>query len=375
MANIGPPSQYQEELGVQLAMAAGAIALLGWGTWEFFHADLVYWSLRLNWSLVGALTWGPFAGWATAMRHAMANMAASAPHAEAGDYWDLLNASSRIYIPLVVLVAAALAWKIWKHPSNHAHRAITPERLRWIMSVHAPAIIPVLYYGDLLTSNPDEHRTLATPKEWALERRLVVNNRLDRSKARAALIEQLGRRIHSPQDLEPHERALFAAFGARLFADGKDHAQTQTLLDALNRSCHQGTYNGKRGYPVLSVTDEAFEKYAGHPDVSEWIAAHPYSRTLLHAMHLAAIKLGKAPSSHFRWLKGMDRTLWAALNSSGRKTPWAEAGAVFAQTQWENYLQGLCHRLTEPHLDDVLDALEAALEKAGLQITPSKRNA
>lgn len=370
MASSGPHSHYQEDIGVQVAMLVATILLSSWILWEFFHAELVYWSLRLNWILLGGLTWGPTAQWASATRHNMEIMAASALRTEPGPYWELLNTSSRIYIPFVLIAAALLARKIWNHPSNHAHRVITADRLRWIMSVHAPAIIPVLYYGDLLTTDPEEHRPLASPKEWALQHRLVINHRLDRHRARDLLIAQLGRRITSPYDLKPHERAMFAVFGARLFADGKEHGQTQALLDELNRSCHRGTFNGKRGYPVLSITDNLFEKYARHRDVDEWVATHPFSRTLLHAMHLAAIKLGKAPSSHFRWLKGMDRCLWAALNSTGRKTPWIEGCAVFAQTQWENYVHGLGYSLTEPHLDDVLNAIEVALEKAGIQLSP-----
>lgn len=168
--------------------------------------------------------------------------------------------------------------------------------------------------------------------------------------------------------MQPQEKAMFAIFGTRLFAQDTDAEKVtaQDLLDRLNRSCHQNTWNGRKGYPDLSITDKAFAQYATHPDVSGWLQKHAYPRTLLHAMHKEALTTGKLPSSHFRWLKGMDRGLWYALNTTGRKAPFLESAAVFSQTLWEDLAHEHGYQLTEPYVDDAIDGLEAYLGKIGL---------
>lgn len=168
--------------------------------------------------------------------------------------------------------------------------------------------------------------------------------------------------------MQPQEKAMFAIFGTRLFARDTDTEKVtaQDLLDALNRSCHQNTWNGRKGYPDLSITDKAFAQYVTHPDVPGWLQKHAYPRTLLHAMHKEALHTGKLPSSHFRWLKGMDRGLWYALNTTGRKTPFLESAAVYTQTLWEEFAHENGHRLTKPFVDDAIDGLEAYMVKIGL---------
>ncbi|WP_043598497.1 hypothetical protein [Dyella ginsengisoli] len=367
-----PLPHHKEDPMVGIGIAVGVVVLLLWVIWWLFHGQIAYWSLRLNWTLLGALDWS----WLPAVsstRRGLAQLAGQSAVLGAGTLWSALQRSGVWLSPVVVVAAGLLALKVWRHTSNHVHRAITPDRLAWIMAKHAPAIIPMLYAPNLLCSDPPEHRSMLTPDEWALHHQLVVNERLDKPKAQALLADQLGRRVASLQELQPHERALFAVFAARLLSDGRDLARAQELLDRLNYSCHTGTFKGMRGFPDFSIAEGAFSDYAELPAAKQWLATHGYVSTLLHAMHLEAIKLGKLPSSHFRWLKGIDRPLWAALNTTGRKTPFIESLAVFTQARWETYLdQMIGIQLTEPHLSDALTALETYLAKVGLISTPKK---
>jgi intracellular multiplication protein IcmP len=50
--------------------------------------------------------------------------------------------------------------------------------------------------------------------------------------------------------------------------------------------------SGKKGYPDLSLADDAFKKYAAHPEAQTWLDKHPYPRTMLYAMHQQASNLG-----------------------------------------------------------------------------------
>jgi len=365
-------SKGQTDLAYLGLMALFILFVGGWLLWWAFHSDLVYWSTWLDWHILGGLAWIWSPPWLTRLRSALANAASYAPEVSPSQLWAILDRGGLVFLPVMLGLLLLLGLSMRKHPSNHVRRAISPDVLRWIMARHAPAIIPTLYYPNLLENDPPEFRSFDTPEEWALRHHLVVNQRLDRGRTKALLISELGRRISTPYDLEPHERALFAVFGARLLSNGEDISAAQQLLDKLNFSCHTGTWQGRKGFPDLALAEPYFEKYAAHPDAKEWLAAHGYSRTLLHAMHQEAIQKGKVPSSHFIWLMPMDRGLYVALNTSGRKVPFVESLAVFTQTRWEAFARTLGLQLTQPHLDDAVDALNSYLEKVGL-VAPSAK--
>lgn len=365
-------SKGQSDLAYTSFMALFIVVIGGWLLWWAFHTDLVYWSTWLDWHILTGVAWIWSPNWLTSTRNALANAAAYSPQVTPTQLWEVLNRGGLVLLPMMLLLLLLLGMKMRKHPSNHVRRAISPDVLRWIMAKHAPAIIPTLYYPNLLENDLAEFRSFESPEEWSLRHHLVVNNRLDRKRATALLCESLGRRLTSLDDLDPHERALFAVFGARLLSNGEDIAVAQQLLDKLNFSCHRGTWQGRRGFPDLTIAQPYFDKYAAHPDATDWLATHGYSRTLLHAMHQEAIQKGKVPSSHFIWLLPMDRGLYCALNTSGRKVPFVESLAVFTQTRWESFAQTLGLQLTEPHLDDAIDALNGYLEKVGL-VAPSAK--
>ena len=147
----------------------------------------------------------------------------------------------------------------------------------------------------------------------------------------------------------------------------------------MNKSCHTHTFNGKRGYPDLSLCEKIFEKFAAHPEVQMLAEQHPYERTFMSALHkracysgnlevitsatLASVGSGDFASVNFRWLKGMDRTLWYTLNCTGRQSPFVENAGVYAQTLWEQYVADVGYVLSEPYVEDAIDGLQAYLIK------------
>lgn len=170
------------------------------------------------------------------------------------DLLRLLNISGYFFIFAPILLALRGFRAAHRHSANKTRRVITVETLPWVMSNHSPAIIPSLYYGDphtlLLNDDPPEHRSAIHPEEWALQHGLIVNRRLDRERCRELLVKDLGSPIKSLNELSVTERALFAVFGARLLSDGRDMKKAQELLDALNRSCHHNTHEGKKAIPT-----------------------------------------------------------------------------------------------------------------------------
>lgn len=360
------PEVKRDEMGMvylgMLALAASGVYII----WSTSHADISYYGLKWAWHQLGLFDW-PFMP--DAIRHWRAEMVALAATPAAVKFDPLLanmNRAGYLFVWIPVLLTMRGIKIAIRHPANRTRRQITAATLPAIMATHSPAIIPSLYYGDLLNTDPEEHRGSMNPEEWVARHSLLVNGVIERDRCRALLTEDLGAPVTALSQLSAHEQALFAVFGARLLSDGKDLKQAQELLDSLNRSCHQPNHQGKKGYPDLSLAEAAFDKYARHPAAGEWLAKHPYPRTLLHAMHKAALASGKLPSSHFRWLKGIDRRLWYALNTTGRKSPFVESAAVFTQTLWEEFTFDNGYRLTEPCLDDAIDGIEAYLVKIGL---------
>ncbi|RSZ55255.1 conjugal transfer protein TrbA [Massilia atriviolacea] len=338
--------------------------------WLAAHGDISYWGLKWTWHQLGCADWALSPGFVKQWRHEAATLALNPESLSLEQLVKVMNKAGYLFIWIPLAMTLRSAWLAHTHPANRTRRRITAQNLPRIMAKHSPAVIPSLYYGDLLNTDPYDHRSAINPEEWAATNSLIVNGMLDRIRCRALFVADLGAPVSSLSDLSRHEKAMFAIFGARLLADGADHGAAQVLLDQLNRSCHTGSWNDRRGYPDLALCDAAFAKYASHPDAEKWLAKHPYPRTLLHAMHAAALAFGRLPSSHFRWLKGIDRPLWYALNTTGRKAPFVESAAVFTQTMWEDFASDRGYRLTQPCVDDAVDGIEAYLVKVGL-LSPS----
>jgi len=338
--------------------------------WYTNHATISYYCLKFAWFVLGALDWSWSPEIIRSWRLQIAQLAAQSGQLKFDQLLTVMNRAGYFFVWIpVILAIKGIKTAIEKH-KKQPKRKITIQTLPWLMAKHAPAVIPSLYYGNpndlLLNVDPPEHRGALNPEEWVTQHHLLINSQLDRDLCRTLLVKQLGTKLTSIDDLNSHERALFAVFAARLFGTHKDHGSAQKLLDELNYSCHKGTWNGQKGYPILTIADDQFAKFSKSPAVREWLAKHAYSRTLLHAMHKEALKSGKLPSSHFRWLKAMDRGLWYALNTTGRKTPFVESAAVFCHTMWEEYAADLNYQLTEPYVDQAIDGVEAYLRKIGI---------
>ena len=349
-----------------IGLAAGFVCFL----WYTSHADIAYYALKWAWYQLAVLDWPFMPNAIRQWRQEAAYLASNPASVSFGQLLAVINKTGYLYVWLpIVLTVRGLMLAI-RHKANLTRRKVTVQTLPWIMSKHSPAIIPSLYYGDrdtlLLNVDPPEHRSALNPEEWVEQHGLLINGTLDRARCRELLIADLGKPVAALSELNAQERALFAVFGMRLLLGGKDIMRAQDLLDELNRSCHTNNWNGMKGYPDLSLADKAFAKYAEHPDAQSWLAKHPYPRTLLHAMHKAALASGKLASSHFRWLKGMDRPLWYALNTTGRKGPFLESAAVFSQTLWEDFAFDSGYQLAEPCIDDAIEGVEIYLIKIGL---------
>lgn len=338
--------------------------LLVYILWNKYHFEIVTKSTYYSYHIVNRLT---FLEFFKELKKEAAFLYKNAGQVTFSQLISHLNKISYLFVIIPVLLTLNALRRATKHPANYSQRKINIQNLPHIIAHHSPAIIPSLYYGDeetlLLNVDSEEHKSALTPEEWAVKHQLVINGFLDIERCKKCFVEDLGKKINSIDELTHVEKVFFAIFATRIFGEKTELKQAQELLDALNRSCHFNSWQGKRGYPDLTLTNKVYKKFSNHPKIGEWIEKHSYSRTLLHAMHKQALKVGKLPSSHFRWLKGMDRGLFYALNTTGRKTPFVESAAVFTQTLWEEFVFERNIKLEEPAIEDAVMGLQNYLKK------------
>lgn len=285
----------------------------------------------------------------------------------------VMNRTAGILLAPLSIVVAWGVIAIRNHPMNHTRREINIHTLPHIMARFSPAIIPALCYGDkktqLLNCDPPEHRSAQAPEEFALQHHLILGQRLDRDKSRTLFNQQLGTPLKGLENFNAHERALVAIFGLQVFLD--DRPAAEKLIDNLNRSCliKSRRDGGQQGYPVLRLADAAFRRVSQSPKTQLWVKRHGTTRTALSALHAQDLRL---PGARFRWLKGLDRTLWYALSSSDRSKVFVEGAGVIAVAQWETLGANTAERLNTPvpptpnRVDSAVDGLEEDLRTLGL---------
>ncbi|MBU2708719.1 hypothetical protein KCM76_22190 [Zooshikella marina] len=338
--------------------------------WYENRTYISYYALKWAWLQLSVFDWDFMPLFVKDWQHQIAAMARNPSGVTFGSLLDVLNKVGYFFIWIPVLFALKAVKQTLNHPAERTRREITVDTLPHIMAKHSPAVIPALYYGNLLNEDPEDQRSSVSPDDYAKKHKLIENGYLNKDRARSQLVKDLGRKVHSFDQLYDYEKALFAVFASRIFienmADKKEFAIAQKLLDKLNYSCHKGTYKGKKGYPILNLVFGDFKRYSSKEEAKAWLARHPYPRTLLHAMHKEALTRGKLPSSHFRWLKGIDRELWYSLNTTGRKTPFIESAAVFTQTLWEEFAYKNGFTIGQPYVEDAVNGLEKYLAKVGL---------
>lgn len=298
-----------------------------------------------------------------------------------GEFLEVMNQTAGILYVFMLPVTVYGLVATRNHPLSITRRKIDIHTLPKIMSTFSPAIIPALQYGDpktqLLNVDPPEHRSAMTPDEFAISHKLVIGQRLDHERARQAFDTQLGTPLLSESSFSAHERALVAIIGLQVFCD--DRPAALELRDALNRSCgkRQREHGNKRGYPQLSLAEKAFRQVMTTPQAKAWVRRHSTTRTALSALHAQDLRL---PAGLFRWLKGIDRTLWYVLSSSDRSKCFVEGAGVVTAAQWESLVSQLSKKLKvvipapENLTAFAVRGLEDDLRNIGMVIDDHERN-
>lgn len=364
MSQVKPAGSFENEQAMVLMTLAG-FALLGWLWFNkvvLISCTALYWIWRMaDVQFIHV--------YAATRINLLADTANNADNITGRQLLDVLNQTTAIlFIFLIPMVVAGVIGLIG-HPSLpfRSKRVINIHSLPRIMARFSPATAPVL--ADSLT--PDllmndirpEHRWGMHPEEFADQHNLIDTRVLDRDRTKAAFIAQLGTPLQGHAALKDYEKALFTIFGLQLFLN--DRKTARQLLDQLNRSCigkrRKGNSALKR--PEFTLTDKHFAQVWNAPQMREIQATHRYTRTALAGMLANDIHL---PTSQYRWLKGIDRTLWYALHSADTQSVFIEGAGVLAQMRFERKVRAEGLDLKIDYVDTAIDGLQQDLEGIGL---------
>lgn len=196
-----------------------------------------------------------------------------------------------------------------------------------------------------------------TAWRFARQHNLVVDNSaqgtfvLDRERARAVFVKQLGPLWTGPEALSEYAQALLIVFCLRI-QGSKD--QAMDILEELARSAaadHQGCPNPRA---ALARLDEVSQS----PQVRVLLDAHAYTYPLFMTLLEAARADGILPSADFLWLKPLDRRLWYTLNNVGRPVAWIEVAGIKAQWLAEKQARKPLYR---PMVEEAISGLDEEL--------------
>lgn len=364
MQNGSSQSTWKAEQA-QLFLALCLALFMGWLFFDIF----VYWTTWILYWLWKLVDFEPIHAWAGGKINLLAEVANDAENVTFSEWLDVMNQTSEVFflflVPLVVVSGIILA----QHPvlPFRSKRLVNIKTLPGLVSAFAPSVIPVLAASGpdgLMNDTSAANAWGLKPEEFAERHNLIQRKVLNREAARTVFEAQIGSAHNGLLDWTPYERALLAVFGQQVFL--KDRKAATQLLDDLNRSCMVKGFLHRKRYsatPIYRLADKGFERLIQAPGVSEWLEGHVSVRTALVGLYGRDLRL---PPARYRWLKGVDRTLWYALQSADTAKGFIEGAGVLAQARAETYAKTQGFPRPGRMVKQAINGLQADLESIGL---------
>ena len=350
----------------------------GWMVWQIVGVDLVALSLRLKQAELGLLR---DLGVGDAASQALADAVCEAlndPAAVSVAHWiDLLDQVGRWWRwPVVIGLIAIGAWLLVGHPAERFRRRFDLRGLAEAMGKQWPYALHALRRGNihLPLDHPRWGMALA---EWAFVEKfdLLVDPaaqppELHFERTRRTLASQLGEPWRGVKSLPLHAQALAGLFARRciafMTADDRaaadlDRQAAAGLRELAWRAAQQQVNDYQPTTADYRRVIQATRLDLDHPAVQAIISRHRYTHTVLMRLLEEARRGGVLPPALFTWLKGVDRPLWYALTSLGRRAPFVEGLGVSAHYAAERRLG---RALQNPAVTGAVEALATALTRA-----------
>lgn len=330
----GGPRNSTDDLWIVVAVAVAP--LLAWWAWS---DQMVAGLFRLKLAELQGLHALGFGAAASAELAAALRGALTAPDRIDFDTFLFGLEAVGIYLrgPVAVALAGLGAWLLLFHPAGRFRRRFDLAGLAEAMREPWPYAVHALRRGnrDLPLDHPVWGMALS-PADFLrrhdlVERADAGGGRLREARAEAALAAQLG----APwAEAPPHARALAGVFALRIAAfeaptDAAAEPPMRRAAETLRRLALAAAANPSGDYlppparyaEVIAETAAVLRSEA----IRCRLAGHAYTQTALLRLLADARQGGVLPAALFSWLKGVDRPLWYALSSLGRRASFVEA--------------------------------------------------
>ena len=334
--------------------------------WWWWSDAFVIGVFRLNLAELALLQWLGVHDAATTELAAALRGALTAPdriHFDAF-FFGLEQVGLLLRVPLAVGLAGLGAWLLLGHPAGRFRRHFDLHSLAEAMKDHWPFALHALRRGNL--KMPLDHPVwgIAMSSEAFLRHHDLlevteIGSSVREARAKAVFAAQLGP-LWGEAPL--HARALAGLLALRVVALTAPTAEADQLkrrAQAWWVTLARAAADHKAGdyLPPAAVfrqiqreTEAMLEAKA----VAALMDDHAYTATVLLRLLAEAREGGVLPPALLSWLKGMDRPLWYALNSLGRRMPFVEAAGAIAHYHAERAAGGA---LPTPHIHGAMDGL------------------
>lgn len=165
-----------------------------------------------------------------------------------------------------------------------------------------------------------------TVEEWLQRYALNAHGRFDESRARVALVRQLGPRWSGPEMASPVAKLLFVAFALHLSERRDDAVEILGVMSAALPSEGAGLADGPAGSLIIPAQLETrvsalIADPEAFSEARKVAGAHAYTTTaLMTLLNAARVRHGVLAPAQFAWVKLIDRSLWYGLHSLGFET-------------------------------------------------------
>ncbi|MEE4376140.1 MAG: hypothetical protein V2J55_01325 [Candidatus Competibacteraceae bacterium] len=280
------------------------------------------------------------------------------------------------YLRLPVCLALLLlsGYLLAFHPAEQFRRHFDLHRLAETQGGHWPFALHALRRGNLDLALGDPQWGMALSAREFAERYALLEDAPERNETRGATINLrseptirvLAEQLGEPWAQAPlHAQALAGIFALRIASltvdrDKDAERLKQNAFAALRDLAHAAARHKAGGYlpPPKAYQHVIQETKNALHDAEILTSQHAYTQTVLLRLLFEARQGGGLPPALFTWLKGVDRSLWFALSSLGRRVPFVEALGAMAHYQVEC---AFGDALPSPCVDAAVEALQAEL--------------
>ena len=257
-----------------------------------------------------------------------------------------INYYINIFISIFLILICCVIYLFNK--KNNFNRILTMKKLKDInykhfLSLHATKDINIINKN----INDNIWSMALTPIDFLKKKNIICtkNNIIDIIKLQVELSNSLGSIWINIYNEPSYIKVLIYIFSVKIT---KKYKKTNNLLKNISSK-----FDFKK--KDIFINDINKKLYYYHEIITQYSKYHYYTNTVVINMYYYAKKRGIFSSSEFLWLKIIDRNLWYALNSLGRKTPFIEGSIIVSHWNIEFLLK---KKVIIPFMEEVIFAIK-----------------